>query len=120
MLCFNRRRLLLSLAASLAGSAARPGFSATSGLTAGGPIPGGLKFGPARPFSFDWLLGQARALAARPYRSTPSPAAAVIQGIDFDKVQKIRFRPEDALWRGALARPIPSPSSISTNIPASR
>ena len=107
MLSFNRRRLLLSLGASVAGSVARPSFSATSGLTAGGPILGGLKFGPAHPFSFDSLLGQARALAARPYRNTPSPAAAVIQGIDFDKVQKIRFRPEDALWRGATGTPFP-------------
>src|SRR5262249_27085415 len=31
----------------------------------------------------------------------------IIQGVDFDKVQKIRFRPEDALWRGvAGADPI--------------
>ena len=35
------------------------------------------------------------------------PAKAIIQGVDFDKVQKIRFRPEDALWRGvAGADPI--------------
>ena len=96
MLSFNRRRLLMSLAASLAGMTAASAISATSR-----PTPAGLGFGPAHPFSFDSLKAQARALAARPYRDVPSPAAAIIQGIDFDKVQKIRFRPEDALWRGA-------------------
>ena len=101
MLCFDRRMLLMGFGGCLGawvGMGPNPAFSATSR-----PTTGGLRFGPARPFSFDSLKAQAGALAARPYRSTPSPAAAIIQGIDFDKVQKIRFRPEDALWRGSAA-----------------
>jgi glucans biosynthesis protein len=97
MPCFDRRLLLMGLGACLgpwAGMAGEPAFSATSR-----PTSDGLTLGPARLFSFASLKAQARALATRPYRSTPSPAAALIQGIDFDKVQKIRFRPEDALWR---------------------
>jgi glucans biosynthesis protein len=92
---FDRRSMLLSLAAGLA--ALRPGtlLAATSGLTQGG-----LRLGPARPFSFDSLRSQAKALAARGYATPATPAASIIRGIDFDKVQKIRFRPEDALWRG--------------------
>jgi glucans biosynthesis protein len=46
------------------------------------------------------LKDQARALAAKPYQPPPPPAAA-LAGIDFDKVQKIRFRPGQALWLGA-------------------
>jgi glucans biosynthesis protein len=101
MLCFDRRMLLMGFGGCLGawvGMGPNPTFSATSR-----PTTGGLRFGPARPFSFDSLKAQAGALAARPYRSTPSPAGGIIQGIDFDKVQKIRFRPEDALWRGSAA-----------------
>jgi glucans biosynthesis protein len=101
MLCFDRRMLLMGLGA-LAGMTAGPSISATSRPTRGGPV-----FGPAHPFSFDLLKARARALATRPYRSTASPAAAIIQGIDFDKVQKIRFRPEDSLWRGQAGAPYP-------------
>ena len=98
---FDRRLLLRGLGACLgpwAGMAVNSAFAATSR-----PTSGGLKFGPVHPFSFDSLKTQARALAAQPYLSTPSPAASLIQGIDFDKVQKIRFRPEDALWRDSAA-----------------
>ena len=67
----------------------------------------GLKFGSAQSFSLESLKSQAKALAARPYVALATPAAAIIGGIDFDKVQKIRFRPEDALWRGAAGAPYP-------------
>ena len=43
---------------------------------------------------------RAKKLAAAVYQAQEPPAKAIIQGVDFDKVQKIRFRPEDALWRG--------------------
>jgi glucans biosynthesis protein len=100
MLSFDRRALLLALGASLAGELGGSGAarSATSGLT-----PPALKFGPPRPFSFDSLKAQARALAARPARKPSMPAAAIIAGIDFDQVQKVRFRTEDALWQGGKA-----------------
>jgi periplasmic glucans biosynthesis protein len=101
----NRRALLLALGAGLAGTVApRTGLAATSGLT-----PNELKFGPPRPFSFESLKAQARLLAARPYRKPPAPAAAVIAGIDFDAVQKVRFRTEDALWGGTK---VPYPVSF--------
>ncbi len=98
---FDRRQLLLAFSAGLGAGWAglRSGTlrAATSGPTSG------LKFGPARNFSFETLKGQAQALAAKPYAASPNPAADVIRGIDFDKVQKIHFRLEDALWRGEKA-----------------
>src|SRR6185437_6144242 len=60
----------------------------------------GLKLGPAKPFSYDALKEHARKLAGTAYQAAEPPAKAIIQSVDFDKVQKIRFRPEDALWRG--------------------
>ena len=89
----------------LAGFAAASLFPVASGRAQ--PAPAGLKLGPEGPFSFDGLKDQARKLAASPYQAQEPPAKAIIQGVDFDKVQKIRFRPEDALWRGvAGADPI--------------
>jgi glucans biosynthesis protein len=89
------------MSAGLAGLSVRTASAATSG-----PTPG-LKLGPARDFSFDALKTEAKALAARPYLSAPNPAADIIRKIDFDKVQKIHFRPEDALWRGKPGAPYP-------------
>lgn len=95
MLSFDRRRLLLGLAAALAAGTPASGQvrAATSGPTS-------LRFGPARPFSFEGLRAQAQALSALPYRKVSPRAHAIIAGIDYDRVQKIRFRPDDALWAG--------------------
>lgn len=58
----------------------------------------GFDLGPAQPFSFDWLRGQARQSAAQPYRAPPIRQQEVLERIDFDAYQQIRYRPEDALW----------------------
>lgn len=50
------------------------------------------------PFSFDTLVERARQLAGAPFRPPPRPGAAVLEGIDFDAYQRIRFRPEYALF----------------------
>ncbi|HVZ27549.1 MAG TPA: glucan biosynthesis protein, partial [Rhizomicrobium sp.] len=94
MFSFDRRGMLLALVAAMGGLSSKA-ISATSGLTSSA-----LRLGAARPFSFESLQDQAKALAAKPYLPPPPPAAA-LAGIDFDKVQKIRFRPGQALWLGA-------------------
>jgi len=58
----------------------------------------GLEFGEAQPFSFAWLVDQARQRAAAPYREPYRPAPDVVQMIDYDAHGKIRFRPQDALF----------------------
>jgi periplasmic glucans biosynthesis protein len=95
MLSFDRRRLLAGFFACAAPVLSSRALAATSGLTSSA-----LRLGPGRGFTFDGLKAQAKALAARPYQPPPPPAAA-LSGIDFDKVQKIRFRPGEALWLGA-------------------
>jgi glucans biosynthesis protein len=57
-------------------------------------------FGPARPFSFEDLKMRARALAASPYAPAEIRAADVLDTIDFDAHQQIRFRDRATLWGG--------------------
>ena len=59
---------------------------------------GGLVLGRPEPFSFDRLLGLARHLAGSAYNAPALPAASLVQSLDFDLVQKISFKPQDALW----------------------
>lgn len=58
----------------------------------------GFDLGPAQSFSFDGLREQARQLAAQPYRAPLIRYPEVLERIDFDAYQQIRYRPEDALW----------------------
>src|SRR5215472_862370 len=97
---FDRRELIAGLAALGLVPARRPGPGQKNPLS-------GLKMGPSRPFSFESLSARAKNFAAGTYQPVEPPAKAIIQSVDFDKAQKIRFRPEDALWRGvAGADPI--------------
>ena len=59
----------------------------------------GLELGPPQPFDPDALRRQAQALAAQPYTAPRAPVPMLVQGIDFDTIQKIKFRPECALWK---------------------
>jgi glucans biosynthesis protein len=57
-----------------------------------------LSFGPSQSFSFDRLRNHAKKLAGSSYKSPARPAQDVVQAINFDVAQRIRFRPEFALW----------------------
>lgn len=99
------RRFLLAAFAAAGALPTLPAFGATKAAPSAAPA--GLRFGSPHAFSFEELKAQAKKLAGRPYQPSEPPAKAIIEGVDFDKVQKIRFRPEDALWRGvAGADPI--------------
>lgn len=88
-------------------AAAGAGCAAVLGGRAGWADAGGLAFGPRRAFSEAALRARARALAAAPYRPAPSPAAALLRSLDYDAVQKIRYRADRALWaRGPAAYPV--------------
>lgn len=60
------------------------------------------KEGSARPFSFELLRARAAELAKAPYKAPPTPPATVAK-INYDAVQKIKFKPERALWRDAAS-----------------
>jgi glucans biosynthesis protein len=51
------------------------------------------------------LVERAKKNASQPYKAPPSGAADLIQTIDFDAVQKIKFRPDHGLWIGQETYP---------------
>jgi periplasmic glucans biosynthesis protein len=55
------------------------------------------RFGPPQPFSFDLLRERAKALAAKPYVAA-APAPKIVDAVDFDAVQAIKFRADRELW----------------------
>ncbi len=90
MLMLSRRLLLAALPAGLL----------PPGAFAAPPAPSGIRLGPARDFSFAGLVDRAQKNASRPYKAPQPRAARIIEDIDFDAVQKIRFRADHALWAG--------------------
>ena len=69
----------------------------TGAVPARGAQPPPPRFGEPQPFTFDALRARARALAAKPYIA-PGPASKVVDKVDFDAVQAIKFRADRALW----------------------
>lgn len=62
--------------------------------------------GPATAFSFDLLKNKARAMARQPFVPAAIPEAEMLERIDYDHHNQIRFRKDQALWAG---RPDTSP-----------
>ncbi len=77
------------------------------------------RLGLPQAFSFDGLRQRAKELADRPYVPPVPPAPATVAKIDFDAVQKIKFRPDRALWPNGPAdsRCASSTSTNSTRSP---
>ena len=83
----DRRTLLIGSAAwGLASAAASAGPEAT------------MVFGPQAPFSFDTLTGKAKELSQKPYQKPAIPDFNLLERLDFDAYQEIRFRPDLAIW----------------------
>ena len=57
-----------------------------------------LTFGKPSSFSFEWLRDRARDLATRPYEAPDIRFADILERIDYDAYQQIRFRSDHALW----------------------
>jgi glucans biosynthesis protein len=90
-----RRRTVLRTAAATMGSLPLLSAMLPKALAA----EGGLRFGPAEPFSFEILIDRARRMAGQAYVPPPRPAPEVVQSIDYDAHGKLRFRTEYALYR---------------------
>ncbi|MES1942743.1 glucan biosynthesis protein D [Salinisphaera sp. PC39] len=85
----NRRTLLRALAV----------LPIASGLRLGDALAAPAKdLGPAAPFDFARLIERARALADEPPRETPPKHPDLLERIDYDTYQTIRFNHERALW----------------------
>jgi len=93
----TRRSLLLS-SLSAGVFAALPALSKAMAETS-------LEFGPPTPFSFDGLKDTAKRLAESPYVPPVINDEQVLEAIDYDLHNQIRFRPEYSLWHGEGAGP---------------
>ncbi len=88
------RRTLLSLA--LAGAAA--GLQPWRGASlAGQQFPNGVSVGPAMPFSFETLITRAQESARTPFQSSASRVGDILDRIDYDQYQKIRYAKDRTL-----------------------
>ncbi|MEQ8343973.1 MAG: glucan biosynthesis protein D [Sneathiellaceae bacterium] len=93
----NRRQTLATLAGlAAAGFLPRSLLAAVAAPPAKGAGP--LVLGPPEPFSFARLKAEAQAAAGQPWQKGPNPNAAVLERIDYDAFQAIRFRKAAALW----------------------
>jgi glucans biosynthesis protein len=55
-------------------------------------------FGPEGPFDFEMLIGWAKNLSLRPFRGTTVHGSKLLEGLNYDTYQQIKFRPELPLW----------------------
>ncbi len=85
---FNRRQILArGLALGVAGLSGTDPASAAEAP----------QLGDKRPFSFDQLKAQAAALAKTPWRKAEPASRAILDQIDYDSYQKIKYRSDASL-----------------------
>ena len=84
------RRTVLKTAASVAAASAAtlpvPAQAAT------------MKFGPAKPFSFETLKAMARDMAKLPYKGPEKPSGDILDQLNYEEWGKIGFNPDFALF----------------------
>ena len=90
----NRRQVVVGAPAALALAALPHYAAAQTAVSSASP----------HSFDFDRLRQTAKALAAKAYVAPKAPAADLIKKIDFDVVQKIKFRANKALFGGGTSR----------------
>ena len=99
----TRRRALVGIAAVALG----PTLS-TMPFGAAQAADAGAKLGPSQPFDFDHLIAQAKALAGHPFQPPVIRHAEILDKIDADTAQQIRFKPEHQLWPAGSGAPFPA------------
>ena len=87
---FTRRRMLTTAAA-----AGILGSSVVRGRPAQAQTP---QFGPPTPFDADFVRSEAWRRAGRPYQAPAVLQREVLETIDYDFYQQIRYRPTATLW----------------------
>src|SRR5262245_8502439 len=92
-----RRRDVIRMLAALA-AAQLPLSSARSATS----VPRLL--GPAQPFDYAWLKGQARARAVAEHERPATPLPDAVGALDWDRYQALRYRADHALWAGGGSR----------------
>jgi len=93
-----RRALLKSALGLAAGSVGFADLSqaAQPAAPSGGQLVTGN--GPAQPFDFAWLKGQAHYLASNPHQESKDVLPPAMAKLGYDQYQSIRFRGDHSLW----------------------
>ena len=93
-----RRALLKSALGLAAGSAGFADLSKAAPPTTPGAGQLVTGNGPAQPFDFAWLKGQAHYLAGNAYQESKDAVPPAMAKLGYDQYQSIRFRGEHSLW----------------------
>lgn len=95
---FDRRQIIAGAAAVGLANTLNGIGPAHAGTSASGAndlaVPAGVDLGPAQAFSFDILAERAAKSAERPWEAAPLISPDILDQIDYDAYQAIRFRPE--------------------------
>jgi periplasmic glucans biosynthesis protein len=93
-----RRTLLQSALGLAAGSVPFADLSKAAQPTPPGAAPLVAGNGPAQPFDFAWLKGQAHYLASTVYQESKDVLPPAMAKLGYDQYQSIRFRGDHSLW----------------------
>ena len=100
----RRREILRTAIVLAAGQLAGADLEAAAPAEAKAPQPpapqsaAATGSGPAKPFDYAWLKGQARFLAGNPYQASKDVLPASMAALSYDQYQSLRFRSDHALW----------------------
>ena len=90
--------LLAALGTARAAAADPPATPAPDISTAG--TPPSVTAPPGTPFDDNTVPAMAQQLAAQPYKPPDSSLPKELQNLNYSQYQTIRFKPDQALWRG--------------------
>jgi periplasmic glucans biosynthesis protein len=93
-----RRAVLKSALSLAAGSVGFTDLSKAAQPTAPGAAPLVAGNGPAQPFDFAWLKGQAHYLASNAHQESKDVLPPTMAKLGYDQYQSIRFRGDHSLW----------------------
>jgi periplasmic glucans biosynthesis protein len=91
-----RRREILKTAMALA--AGQLAFRDLAAAAQGAAPSAAAGSGPARPFDYAWLKGQAHYLAANPFQPSKDVLPPAMAALGYDQYQSLRFRTDHSLW----------------------
>ncbi|MBA4172771.1 MAG: glucan biosynthesis protein D [Hyphomicrobium sp.] len=80
----------------LAGGAASALFAQLGDAVAGAAVEG-VRLGARKSFSFAALKAEAKSIAGRAWRKADAAGSELLEKIDYDAYQKIRFKPQNSL-----------------------
>jgi glucans biosynthesis protein len=92
----DRRQVLTGAAAA--------GLATTLHGIGAAAAPADAALGPAEPFTFDLLAERAARNAGTPWEPAPRVSPAILDRIDYDAYQEIRYRPEMSLMLDARSQ----------------